>query len=361
MTAAAARDYRLTGGDGRRAVEQGLASATWYRSPIPRKRMKELMQRSDQPAVRDTLLWFGLILASGAVAFLSWGTWWAVPAFAVYGALYAGAADSRWHECGHGTAFKTRWMNDAVYQVASFLVLREPTVWRWSHARHHTDTIIVGRDPEIVVMRPPDLLGLALNVFNLKGGVRTLGHMVLHGFGRLTDEERDFVPGTEWAKVHRTARIWLAIWLGVAALSVALGSLLPLTLVGLPSFYGAWLYLFFGLTQHAGLAEDVLDHRLNSRTVMMNPVFRFLYWNMNHHVEHHMFPMVPYHALPKLHEAMRADCPPPYPSCWAAYKEIIPAIARQVRDPGWHVVRELPPGATPYAPPPLSALAIAAE
>ena len=42
--------------------------------------------------------------------------------------------------------------------------------------------------------------------------------------------------------------------------------------IGLPSFYGAWLYLAFGLTQHAGMAEDVLDHRLNCRTVYMNPV-----------------------------------------------------------------------------------------
>ena len=66
----------------------------------------------------------------------------------------------------------------------------------------------------------------------------------------------------------------------------------------------------------------------------MNPVFRFLYWNMNYHVEHHMFPMVPYHALPKLHEAMKADCPPPYPSCWAAYREIIPALLRQLQRPG---------------------------
>ena len=41
------------------------------------------------------------------------------------------------------------------------------------------------------------------------------------------------------------------------------------------------------------------------RTVYMNPVLRFLYWNMNYHIEHHMFPMVPYHALPKLHEEMK--------------------------------------------------------
>jgi fatty acid desaturase len=112
-----------------------------------------------------------------------------------------------------------------------------------------------------------------------------------------------------------------------------------------------WLYILTGLTQHAGLAEDVLDHRLNSRTVYMNPVVRFLYWNMNYHVEHHMFPMVPYHALPKLHEEMKSDTPKPYGGFLEAYREIIPALLRQVRDPAYHVVRELPPTARPCMPP----------
>jgi fatty acid desaturase len=67
-----------------------------------------------------------------------------------YGVLYGSSTDSRWHECGHGTAFETRWMNEVIYQIACFMVLREPTVRRWSHARRHTDTIIVGRDPEVV-------------------------------------------------------------------------------------------------------------------------------------------------------------------------------------------------------------------
>ncbi len=49
-------------------------------------------------------------------------------------------------------------MNDAVYEIACFMIMRNPVTWRWSHTRHHTDTVIVGRDPEIAVMRPPDLL-----------------------------------------------------------------------------------------------------------------------------------------------------------------------------------------------------------
>ena len=154
------------------------------------------------------------------------------------------------------------------------------------------------------------------------------------------EEEATFIPDMEQPKVFRTARIWLAIFGLVASACLTAHSILPAMYVGLPPLYGSWLQLVFGLTQHAGLDEDVLDHRLNSRTVTMNPIFRFLYWNMNYHIEHHMFPMVPYHALPKLHEIIKADCPPPYPSLFAAYREIIPAVLRQVKDPTYFVRRQ---------------------
>ena len=89
-----------------------------------------------------------------------------------------------------------------------------------------------------------------------------------------------------------------------------------------------------GLLQHGGLADDVTDHRLNSRTVYMNPISRFIYWNMNYHVEHHMFPMVPYHALPELHELIKHDLPAPTPSILEGYREMIPAFLRQLQERG---------------------------
>ena len=153
-------DYSLVGKDTALAIEKGLAEATWYASPVPKQKMRELLERRDGPAIRDTLLWFALIIGSGVCGFMLWGTWWAILPFMVYGVLYASTSDSRWHEPGHGTAFKTDWMNNALYEIASFMVLRESTRWRWSHARHHSDTIIVGRDPEIAVTRPPNLLTL---------------------------------------------------------------------------------------------------------------------------------------------------------------------------------------------------------
>lgn len=346
--ATAKRDYSLTGPCAKRAVEIGLASAEWYHTEVPRKVMKELMQRSDGPALRDTAIWLGSMVLLAGLAVWLWPSPWAIPALLAYGVLYGSASDSRWHECGHGTAFRTGWMNDWVYQIASFMIMRNPVTWRWSHARHHTDTIIVGRDPEIVFMRPPELLRIFLNVFGLLDAFGAVKAMLVNAAGRLTEEERNFIPQSEQPKVVTVARVWLAIYAAVVALAVWTGSILPLMLVGLPRLYGAWHHVMTGLLQHGGLADNVLDHRLNSRTVYMNPVSRFIYWNMNYHVEHHMFPMVPYHALPRLHELIKADLPAPNTSILDGYREMWPAIRRQLAYEDYFLKRELPATARPY-------------
>ncbi|MBD9625282.1 fatty acid desaturase family protein [Ensifer sp. ENS06] len=342
------RDYSLLGRDAQAAVASGLSAAEWYHTDIPRKQMKELMKREDGPAIRDTAIWLGCLVLFGALGITFWGTWWAVPFFLAYGVLYGSASDSRWHECGHGTAFKTMWMNDAVYQIACFMIMRNPVTWRWSHTRHHTDTVIVGRDPEIAVMRPPDLLRLVLNFFGVLDVWHAMIDMVRNTFGIISAEEATFIPKMEQPKAILVARIWFAIYAATIAACVYLGSILPLMLIGLPRLYGAWHHVLTGLLQHGGLADNVTDHRLNSRTVYMNPVSRFVYWNMNYHVEHHMFPMVPYHALPKLHAMIKHDLPEPNPSMLDGYREMIPAFLRQLRNEDYFLKRELPATAKPY-------------
>jgi Na+-transporting NADH:ubiquinone oxidoreductase subunit F len=335
-------DYSLTGLNSTLAVERGLAEADWYQSAVPRETMRSLLERRDGPAIRDTILWFGLILGFGFATYRLWGTWWAIIPYLLYCVLYASTSDSRWHEAGHGTAFKTDWMNSALYEIASFMVMRESTVWRWSHTRHHSDTIVVGRDPEIAVPRPPDVKAIIMAFFNLRVYPKYFGHMLLHSIGRMSADEKTYIPQMEFPKVYRRARVYVAIYAVVIGLSLYTRSILPLMFVGFANLFGTWLLVTYGLTQHAGLAENVLDHRLNCRTVYMNPIHRYLYWNMNYHVEHHMFPLVPYHALPKLHAAVKDDCPTPYPSLFSAWCEIAPTILRQAKDPAYHVKRRLP-------------------
>ncbi|HEU5386856.1 MAG TPA: fatty acid desaturase [Streptosporangiaceae bacterium] len=343
--------YSLSGPENQAAVAAGLAGGDWFRSAVPRQRMKELMRRTDGPALRDTAIWIGLMLVFAGLGITLWGSWRAVPFFLAYGVLYGSSSDSRWHEAGHGTAFRTRWLDQGLYQLASFMIMRDPTTWRWSHTRHHTDTLIVGRDPEIAAMRPARLARILANFLGLVDVPVAVRLMVLHAAGRLTADEADYVPEPERHKVCRTARIDLAIYAAAVALAVIFRSWLPVVLVGGPRLYGAFMLQVYGLTQHAGLGENVLDHRLNTRTVRMCVVNRFLYWNMNFHVEHHMFPMVPCHRLAELHEEIRHDCAPAYPSLWAAWREIIPAIARQLRDQEHFVRRELVPGAAPFHEP----------
>lgn len=342
------RDYSLTGPNSRAAVASGLAAAEWYHSDVPRKQMKELMKRSDGPAIRDTAIWLGSFLVAGVGGWWFWGSLWCLPFFVCYGVLYGSSSDSRWHECGHGTAFRTQWMNDAVYQIASFMIMRNPVTWRWSHTRHHTDTIIVGRDPEIAVMRPPDLLRLCVNVFGIVDVWHAVPDMLRNAAGNLGADEKTYVPEQEQHKVVRIARIWVAVYAGTAGLAIASGSILPLMFIGLPRLYGAWHHVMTGLLQHGGLADNVIDHRLNSRTVLMNPVSRFIYWNMNYHVEHHMFPMVPYHALPQLHAMIGHDLPAPNTSILDGYREMIPAFLRQLRNEDFFIERQLPSTARPY-------------
>src|SRR5258706_2296878 len=128
-------------------------------------------------------------------------------------------------------------MNTVIYNVACFMIMRDPTVWRWSHARHHTDTIIVGRDPEIIAMRPPRLWHIAANFIGLFDVPLAFKHMAIHATGPLTADEATFVPDSERSKTYWTARTWLLIYAAVVAACIISGSVLPAMVIGLARLY----------------------------------------------------------------------------------------------------------------------------
>lgn len=348
MDTNAPRDYRLNGPENARAIERGLVGATWYQCPLSRKRLAELSQRRNGPAVRDTVIALLLIVGSGALAWHVRDSWWAVPAFFVYGTLYASIADSRWHEALHGTAFRTPWANAVMYHVSSFLILRQATPWRYSHLRHHREPLIIGRDPEIPLKPDARPKPLWLDVILLFASARELKRLTRHCFGRLDAEEPCYIPESRHAQVILEARIYMALLFALVAVCVWTGSILPALYLVLPASYGLWLVLTTGVVQHVGLPHDVLDLRMNSRTVYMNPVLRFLYWNINYHLDHHMFPTVPYHTLPALHDEIKHDCPPANPSLPHALREVFTILGRRRTEPGYVFMRPLPVGANPY-------------
>ena len=201
MVAQVRRDYSLTGKINGRVVAlddddiENQVEESWWHPAISRPALKALMQRSDAPAVQHFGLWLVLLIVSGSLAILSWGTWWAIPAFLIYGTIYS-SSDASWHECGHGTPFKTRWLNELFYQISSFMTLREAVLWRWSHARHHTHTYVVGLDPEIQVRRPADLLKIAMDFLYLRSGPPEVWRIIRHASG---------LPTAEWITLSPSA------------------------------------------------------------------------------------------------------------------------------------------------------------
>lgn len=333
------RDYSILGPERQKAIDKGLVSADWYQCPVPRKRLKELMVRRNGPALRDILLWIALLAVTGYIAYWTWGTWWAIPAFAVYGVIYSVSAVSRWHEYSHGTPFRTGWINEAIYWFCALLILEPATYFRWTHTRHHSDTIIVGSDPEIMEPRPPKIRRLLRTFFRETRFHKLVAMLFRQSFGKLNAMELELIPESEQRKLFWEARLFMFVYSGLIALSFYLGTILPLMFVGLPAFYGFYFNTLLVSTQHMGLYEDMTDHRLCARTFYTNPFLRFLYSNMNYHMEHHMFPMIPYYNLPALHAEIKHDCPAAALSFPSAVRETFIALWREREDPTYIVPR----------------------
>ena len=141
--------------------------------------------------------------------------------------------------------------------------------------------------------------------------------------------------------------VMLAATLGMIEGGMGWQSAIPLLVIGGQRVHGCWQMIMTGLLQQRWLAENVLDHRLNSRTICMSPVSRFIDRTINDHVEHHMFPMVPHFSLPAQHDLTKHGLPPANPSIWQACREMYGAVLRQRREPGYHLRKEFPATAKP--------------
>ena len=330
-------------------MEENVTIDKWYKCKIDKKLYKKLTKRSDWQGIKHIFLWIVFLVLSGYWVVATWISWWTIPALFVYGNIFMGC-NPVWHECGHRTAFKTRWLNETFYHIGSFLFNFEPIRWRWSHFHHHSYTLHTAKhiDHEIQVTKPTDLLWLFIhhlplgNLLFYKSNAALHFETIKHALGIVTPPMRDCVPKEEYSKLRMCARIHILLWIIIILSSIYFQTWLPVVLLLLPFIYGSTTRHIFDFVQHAGLKNNVMDHRLCTRTVKFNPIFSFLYWQMEYHCEHHMFPMVPSYNLKKLHEAVKDQMPKPKSSLWDAYKEIIPAVLKQAKDPTYVLKVELP-------------------
>ena len=318
----------------------------WHRCIVDKAEFKKLCEKSDWEGFKHIFIYFGCLFFVGYLAYYTWGTWWSLLFFLIYGNIYA-CSDSIWHETGHKTAFKSKFWNNFFYQIASYMDNFEPIRWRWSHFKHHGHTAFDDpHDFEIAIRKPTDLF-LFFSYF-IPFAQMLIFHKSLqfetikHALGITTPVMEQCIPEKERLRCRNSARIHVGIWVTTIIVSIIYQTWLPVLFIVLPGIYGKALIASFGLMQHTGLQENVKDHRYSTRTVYLNPVFSFLYWHMEYHIEHHMFPTVPSYNLPKLHNMIKDQLPPANKGLLGAYKEILPAIFKQAKNPDYKITLSVP-------------------
>jgi fatty acid desaturase len=321
---------------------------SWYKPKIEKRELKKLSKRKDLPGLIHFTIYFSALFSSGYLAYITWGTWLSILFFFIYGTIYSFSV-CNWHETVHRTAFRTRWVNEIFYHISSFMGDFEGFRWRWSHTFHHSNTLQTkdDYDHEIQVSRPTDLIAFFLNYIpftDLLFPHRLIKYEVIkHAFGFFTPAVEISAPKNEKKKILWNSRLYLLIWISIISLSIYYETVLPILYLILPTYYGKPLWFLVNVTQHLGAAVDTKDHRKNSYSIRINPVFSFLYWNMEYHLEHHMFPMIPSYNLKKLHNIIKNEIPKPFSSLYSFYREILPVIIRQSTDSNHYYKTRIPP------------------
>lgn len=281
---------------------------------IPRQTLKTLRERSNGPGLAHLAIHAGTLAATAALIHASlgvgeaWGTGWAWWSWAAW--LLASFAHgvvivllfAPLHECSHGTAFRTRWLNTAVGMLAGLISLRPFLYFKYRHTAHHTYTQHATLDPDIVAF-PASVGSYVAMILGASFWPKMLGTLWRGVTGRFSALERSFIPESDIRRVAWEIRCAVAIYLAVAVLSVVFQSWAAVLYWLFPRFIGEPVLRAIRMAEHTG-AEESPNLLANTRTTLANPVFRTLYWNMPYHAEHHVASSVPFHALGKLHQAL---------------------------------------------------------
>jgi len=295
---------------------------------VDRALLKSLMYRSDRPGLMFLLQWGGLLVATGSLVWLSMGTLWVWSALVVYGSVICVPAYAMSHEAAHGTAFRTRWLNEIVFWVTSLVYMEEPLHRRHTHTSHHTRTWYSGQDYQMAVELPMKLKEWLLEVSGYSLLKFHAGALFQLATRRYSTMLLNVTPKNELPKLTRNARVYLAIYAAVGVLIFA-GQTWLLWFVVLPRILGVPAMSLFTILQHAEVEENTPSILESTRSFVTGRLGRFLYLNMNFHVEHHLYPQVPFYALPMLNQEVRDDIPEPDPGFFKTNLEVLSVVTRR--------------------------------
>ena len=345
---------------------RGSLKIRWYRCPMRKGSLKLLMERSDKKGFIQALGHLGLWAMTGLMVHSSWQR--SNVACCVIAMWFHGIVGSTFvygcHELGHGTVFATKWLNTLFLWIFSVLFWWNPYDYAASHTYHHRYSQFQEGDRENLPPLVPALdkftvLQLATcNVFSTPGNVFGKGGMIstilltiksaLGGVASFPSAaQHEWLKAVhadqpeEFAKSMHASQLIVLFHTSIFGYAFMTNQWIVFLIVSLHQFFSNWLSYLVGSCQHMGLKSNVPDFRLNSRTILLPRGLEFLFWNMNFHIEHHMFANVPFYNLQALHNEVRLYMPKPR-TLFEAWREMRETYRRQLIDCRYEYETPLP-------------------
>ena len=265
---------------------------------IDRQPLAELNTLRDGPGWRRLAAHLATVLLGGVLWRLDGLPW----ALRLLGLVVSGVGLATCfaplHECGHRTAFRSKRLNDGVAWLMGLLSFYNSTFYRRYHQWHHRYTHQPGLDPELEDPVPTTLAGYLREISGWNWWTGKLrGHARLL-WGYLSDipyMSPELIP-----QIRRSIRLQFAVYGVLAALSLIAANGFLFWSWLLPLAIGQPVLRLLLLAEHTGCAYGD-DGLTNTRTTLTLAPVRWLMWNMPFHAEHHLYPSLPFHALPAAH------------------------------------------------------------
>ncbi|MCK1395362.1 fatty acid desaturase [Bradyrhizobium sp. 1] len=275
--------------------------------PLTPAMLRELSARSNVQGAARSLCHYGVVVLVGALIWkvtATYGVLWALPLVAVQG-YFVAFLFMAVHETAHKTAFKSRGLNLTVGYVSGFIIGSPYEYYCLFHWDHHRYTQDPEKDPELVVgVKPKSDTQLVLaysGLLQVAGRLRLmLGHAVT---GKVV---MPWIPENKRAIIVAEARAYVALYALLFALSLWFSSALLLWVWIVPLLIGQSFLRPYLYAEHTG-CDRTRSAFENTRTTTTGAVVKWFTWNMPYHVEHHAYPSIPFHALPKLNEIVDGE------------------------------------------------------
>ena len=203
------------------------------------------------------------------------------------------------HELFHRSVFSNKKLNDYLCKILAALNWNNYEYFRNSHSLHHQNTMY-DNDPEAPLpkgLRKGEILPLIF--INPIYVIRRVKIVILNSIGVIPGEFGKFLSKNETKRkrIRNFARFIIFAQLSLIVVFIISGNWILILLINLAPFIAKFPNRILEIVQHLKMQNRVNDFRLNTRSVEVHSIIKFFYCNMNYHLEHHLFPTLPYYNM----------------------------------------------------------------